>query len=64
MNQMMRVLVERGFSIHIMSDAGGLCEVVIRNLQLDKSARGINTDLEKALAEAMLNYIDGHGRIE
>ncbi|AGI11931.1 hypothetical protein PQE71_gp231 [Bacillus phage Izhevsk] len=69
LNDMMRVLIERNFSVHIYSSLGygeqnGRLSVIITHMIKDKSAIGYDDCPEKALAKAMLNYIEGHGRIE
>lgn len=64
MNETMLALIKKGFSVHIYPSYDYKCTVVITNMDLDKSARGHGDCPEKALAVAMLHWIDGHGRIE
>lgn len=64
MNETMLELIKKGFSVHIYPSYNYRCSAVITNTELDKSARGYGDCPEKALSNAMLHYIDGHGRIE
>ncbi|UUV46929.1 hypothetical protein [Bacillus phage vB_BanS-Thrax5] len=64
MNETMLELMRKGFSVYIGIELDGFCVALIKNVKLDKSAKGISYTPEKALANAMLNYMDCHGRIE
>jgi len=63
MNQMINALIVKGFAVHFYPETER-CTVIITNMIQDKSAIGYNVCPEKALAQAMLHYIEGHGRIE
>jgi len=63
MNQMINALIVKGFAVHFYPETDR-CTVIITNMIQDKSAIGYNVCPEKALASAMLHYIEGHGRIE
>ncbi|UGO50850.1 hypothetical protein PQE68_gp232 [Bacillus phage vB_BanS_Sophrita] len=64
MNETMLELMRKGFSVYIGIEEDGFCVSLIKNVKLDKSAKGISYTPEKSLAKAMLEYIDNHGRIE
>lgn len=64
MNETMLELIKKGFSIHMYPVIDDRCTVTITHMIQDKSAIGYGDCPEKALSQAMLHYIDGHGRIE
>lgn len=65
MNEQMLELMRKGFEVEVSIEWDGRCIARIRNVKLDKSARGYSGySPEQALANCILAYIDGHGRIE
>lgn len=65
MNEQMLELMRKGYEVEVSIKWDGQCSARIRNVRSNKSARGCSGySPEQALANAILAYIDGHGRIE